>query len=230
MKHRPWVLETLVLVTACAPTRDAGGRLDFQPERFASESGDSVAGEIAFLNVPRNYADPSLGTLRLAVARLRSAGSVPGSPILYLSGGPGAWGIHPERMPLLDALRAHGDVYTFDQRGTGRSTPVLSCPTQSELPARELESAPIGVPDSWDEHVKLMIDLQVLAFASDTTRVSAFKLSRDVSGRTFPESGVDTGFHRASHHGEREQRITQFSEINKYHVSKTASRRASDGR
>ncbi len=135
MKHRPWVLETLVLVTACAPTRDAGGRLDFQPERFASESGDSVAGEITFLNVPRNYADPSLGTLRLAVARLRSAGSVPGSPILYLSGGPGAWGIHPERMPLLDALRAHGDVYTFDQRGTGRSTPVLSCSTQSELPA-----------------------------------------------------------------------------------------------
>ena len=87
---------------------------------------------------------------------------------------------------------------------------------------RELESAPIGVPDSWDEHVKLMIDLQVLAFASDTTRVSALKLSRDVSGRTFPESGVDTGFHRASHHGEREERITQFSEINKYHVSTMA--------
>ena len=87
---------------------------------------------------------------------------------------------------------------------------------------RELESAPIGVPDSWDEHVKLMLDLQVLAFASDTTRVSALKLSRDVSGRTFPESGVDTGFHRASHHGENEQRITAFSEINKYHVSTMA--------
>jgi len=87
---------------------------------------------------------------------------------------------------------------------------------------RELESAPIGVPDSWDEHVKLMMDLQVLAFAGDTTRVSALKLSRDVSGRTFPGSGVDTGFHRASHHGENEQRITQFSEINKYHVSTMA--------
>jgi hypothetical protein len=87
---------------------------------------------------------------------------------------------------------------------------------------RELESAPIGVPDSWDEHVKLMLDLQVLAFASDTTRVSALKLSRDVSGRTFPGSGVDTGFHRASHHGENEQRITAFSDINKYHVSTMA--------
>ncbi len=87
---------------------------------------------------------------------------------------------------------------------------------------REMPDAPVGVPDSWDEHVKLMMDLQVLAFAGDSTRVSAFKLSRDVSGRSFPESGVDTGFHRASHHGEDEQRITQYKAINTYHVSTVA--------
>ena len=66
---------------------------------------------------------------------------------------------------------------------------------------RELPAAPIGVPDSWEEHVKLMFDLQVLAFAADVTRVSTFKLSRDTSNRVFAESGIKTPFHSMSHHG-----------------------------
>ncbi|MEZ5289950.1 MAG: DUF1552 domain-containing protein [Vicinamibacterales bacterium] len=82
---------------------------------------------------------------------------------------------------------------------------------------RELPGAPRGVPDSYEEHVKLMMDLQVLAFQSDLTRVFAFKLSRDVSNRVFiPE--VNTGFHIASHHGERDERILDFAKINRYHV------------
>ena len=85
--------------------------------------------------------------------------------------------------------------------------------------ARELPGAPAGVPDAFDEHVKLMFDLQVLAFSSDTTRVFSFKMGRDGSGRVYPGSGVDRGFHDASHHGTAEERIRQFGEINKYHVS-----------
>lgn len=85
--------------------------------------------------------------------------------------------------------------------------------------ARELPGAPAGVPDSFDEHVKLMFDLQVLAFSSDTTRVFSFKMGRDGSGRVYPGSGVDRGFHDASHHGASEDRIRQFGDINKYHVS-----------
>ena len=84
---------------------------------------------------------------------------------------------------------------------------------------RELPDAPVGVPDSFDEHVKLMFDLQAAAFASDITRVFAFKMGRDVSGRVYPETGVNTGFHPASHHGEREERIEEFAKINRYHVS-----------
>jgi hypothetical protein len=84
---------------------------------------------------------------------------------------------------------------------------------------RELPTAPAGVPDSFDEHAKLMFDLQLLAFEADLTRVFSFKLGRDASGRVFPESGVDSGFHGASHHGGRPERVTAFSEINKYHVS-----------
>jgi hypothetical protein len=85
--------------------------------------------------------------------------------------------------------------------------------------ARELPGAPAGVPDAYDEHVKLMFDLQVLAFSSDTTRVFSFKMGRDGSGRVYPGSGVDRGFHDASHHGTADDRIKQFGEINKYHVS-----------
>src|SRR3954470_17270809 len=85
--------------------------------------------------------------------------------------------------------------------------------------SRELPDAPVGVPDSYDEHVRLMFDLQAVALASDITRVFAFKLSRDVSGRVFPQTGVTTGFHNASHHAERPERILDFAKINAYHVS-----------
>ena len=84
---------------------------------------------------------------------------------------------------------------------------------------REMPEAPAGVPDSFAEHVKLMFDLQVLAFESDLTRVFSFKMGRDASGRVFPESGVETPFHAASHHGGNEQAIEEFGLINRYHVS-----------
>jgi hypothetical protein len=84
---------------------------------------------------------------------------------------------------------------------------------------RELPEAPLGVPDSFEEHVKLMLDLQVLAFAADVTRVFSFKMGRDGSARVYPESGVRSAFHPASHHGEREDRVTDFMKINRYHVS-----------
>jgi len=84
---------------------------------------------------------------------------------------------------------------------------------------RELPGAPAGVPDAFDEHVKIMFDLQLLAFTSDTTRAFSFKFGRDGSGRVYPGSGIDSGFHNASHHGVAEDRIRQFGEVNKYHVS-----------
>jgi hypothetical protein len=84
---------------------------------------------------------------------------------------------------------------------------------------RELPGAPAGVPDSFTEHMRLMFDLQALAFASDMTRVFSFKTGRDASSRVYPESGTDTPFHPASHHGGREEAILDFAVINKYHAS-----------
>jgi hypothetical protein len=84
---------------------------------------------------------------------------------------------------------------------------------------RELAAAPTGVPDSFGDHVKIMFDLQVLALQSDMTRVFSFKMGRDASSRVFPDSGVLTGFHPASHHGNNPARVKEFAEINRYHVS-----------
>ncbi len=83
---------------------------------------------------------------------------------------------------------------------------------------RELAGAPTGVPDSFGEHVKLMFDLQVLALQTDMTRVFSFKMGRDASARVYPESGVMTGFHPSSHHGNNPARVREFAEINRYHV------------
>ena len=83
---------------------------------------------------------------------------------------------------------------------------------------RELPEAPAGVPDSFDEHVKLMFDLQALAFEADVTRVFSFKMGRDASSRVYPESGVDKGFHPSSHHGGTPANVLEFAEINRYHV------------
>ncbi|MGQ0649258.1 MAG: DUF1552 domain-containing protein [Gemmatimonadaceae bacterium] len=84
---------------------------------------------------------------------------------------------------------------------------------------RALPEAPAGVPDSFAEHVQLMFDLQALAFAADITRVFSFKMGRDGSSRTYPESGTDKPFHPASHHGGNERGVKDFQLINKYHVA-----------
>ena len=74
------------------------------------------------------------------------------------------------------------------------------------------------MPVEFADYVKLMFDLQVLALQADMTRVFSLKMGRDASARVYPESGVMTGFHPASHHGNNPKRVTEFYQINKYHV------------
>jgi hypothetical protein len=119
---------------------------------------------------------------------------------------------------LGSADRARLDDYLEDVREIERRIQRIEAHNASGE-TRELPSAPIGVPDSYDEHVKLMFDLQTIAFAADVTRVFALKLSRDVSNRVYPSTGVTTGFHIASHHAEREDRILDLAKVNRYHVS-----------
>jgi len=116
------------------------------------------------------------------------------------------------------ADRQRLDQYLDNIREIERRIQRIEAQNQSGEP-RELPGAPAGVPDSFDEHVKLMFDLQALAFMSDTTRVFSFKMGRDGSGRVYPESGVNAAFHPASHHGGREDRVKEFAKMNAYHVS-----------
>ena len=79
--------------------------------------------------------------------------------------------------------------------------------------------APVGVPDSFPEHAKLMYDLQALAWQAEVTRVSTFMLARDLSMRTYPEIGVPDPFHPTSHHGNNPQKLDKLSKINEYNLS-----------
>ena len=91
--------------------------------------------------------------------------------------------------------------------------------TDSSLPVPE---TPIGVPESFDEHAKLMFDLQALAYQAEITRVSTFMLARDLSQRTFPQIGVPEPHHTVSHHGNSATQIAKLAKINNYHVSLVA--------
>lgn len=119
---------------------------------------------------------------------------------------------------LGSADRERIDKYLEDIRELERRIQAIE-KRNSSGEMRELPEAPIGVPDSFDEHVKLMFDFQVLALQSDMTRVISFKTGRDASSRAFPESGTNKGFHPASHHGGRESAILDFNMINRYHVA-----------
>jgi hypothetical protein len=82
---------------------------------------------------------------------------------------------------------------------------------------------PTGVPQTFDEHIKLQFDLLALAFQADITRVGTLLFARDLTGRTYPESGAPTsGFHGVSHHGENPRQIELLAKINQYHVKMVA--------
>jgi hypothetical protein len=76
----------------------------------------------------------------------------------------------------------------------------------------------VGVPESYDEHAKLMLDLQVLAYQADITRVFTFMIGREQNPRTFPWIGVNDGHHATSHHQDNPEKIAALSKINAYQV------------
>ena len=85
------------------------------------------------------------------------------------------------------------------------------------LPAR-----PAGVPFDYEEHIKLMYDLMVLAYQADVTRVITFMVSREVSNRTYPQVGVTDGHHAISHHQNRAEKMEKNVRIQTYNISQFA--------
>jgi hypothetical protein len=78
--------------------------------------------------------------------------------------------------------------------------------------------APIGIPDSFEEHVALQFDLLALAYEADLTRVFTFMMSRDASQRVYPNIGITEPHHSMSHHGNDPTKIANLVKLNTYHV------------
>ena len=116
--------------------------------------------------------------------------------------------------------RSRLDSFTDNVREIERRLEIAAGATTA---APEDFAVPPGIPQSFDDHIKLMFDLQALAFQADITRVGTMLLARDLTGRVYPESDAPTlGFHGGSHHGEDPARIDEFSKINQYHVKMLA--------
>ncbi|HSC17086.1 MAG TPA: DUF1552 domain-containing protein [Gammaproteobacteria bacterium] len=81
------------------------------------------------------------------------------------------------------------------------------------LPALE---RPPGIPETFGDHVKLMYELQWLAFQADLTRVVTFMLGRELNFRTYPEIGLTQGHHTMSHHQEKPENIERYAKLNTY--------------
>ena len=110
---------------------------------------------------------------------------------------------------------------------------VESLGDEAGLPALE---RPSGIPEIFGDHVKLMYELQWLAFQADLTRVVTFMLGRELNFRTYPEIGLTQGHHTMSHHQERPENIERYAKLNTYQtdlfatfLSKLASTPEGDG-
>jgi len=82
-----------------------------------------------------------------------------------------------------------------------------------------LPDAPTGIPYSYEDHVKMMYDLIVLAYRANVTRVSTFMVAREISNRTYPQVGVSDGHHAISHHSNQAAKMDKNVKIQTYHVS-----------
>ena len=89
-----------------------------------------------------------------------------------------------------------------------------------EQSSRELPDVdrPVGIPDSFEEHVQLLYDLQVLAFQCDLTRVITFMYGREQSARTYPQIGVNDPHHQITHHANDPEKLEKCTKIQIHHV------------
>jgi hypothetical protein len=111
--------------------------------------------------------------------------------------------------------RAMVSDYLESVREIERRIQKASLQNDSEM---VLPEAPVGIPFSFEEHIKLMYDLLVLAYQTDVTRVFSFMLAREESNKTYPQVGVHDGHHATSHHQNRAEKIEKLVKIQSYHI------------
>ena len=147
------------------------------------------------------------GTIEQRVERMRTRRSILDSvsaSATQLQKGLGA----TDRSRLAEYLEDVREIERRLQRSEQNSDADLSVP-----------SAPLGVPDAFEDHVALMFDLLAIAYQADITRVFTFMMARDLHNRTYPQVGVDEPHHGLSHHQNKPDKMARFAKINAYHVS-----------
>jgi hypothetical protein len=118
------------------------------------------------------------------------------------------------------ADRVRLDEYETNVRAIERR---LQIAMKASVVAPENIEVPVGVPQTFDEHIKLQFDLLALAFEADITRVGSLLFARDLTNRTYPASEAPTSsFHGVSHHGEDPRQIFNLAKINRYHIAMVA--------
>jgi len=111
--------------------------------------------------------------------------------------------------------RVKVDEYTAAIRDVERRIQKAETQRDVKLPAME---QPQGAPPVFEDHLALMLDLQILAFQSDLTRVISFMLGKEQSARPYPQIGVPEAHHPLSHHNNVPELIAHMSKINRYHT------------
>ncbi|HEX8091078.1 MAG TPA: alpha/beta fold hydrolase [Blastocatellia bacterium] len=148
MRQFKLFIACLLCLAACDLAANAqgarAGHLVVEPYSFKTFDGNELPAELGKLWVRENRLGNSGRLIQLAFVRLKSTAASPGSPIIFLAGGPGAPGIGMGRVPvyfrLFDRLREVSDVILLDQRGLGMSSPDLQCPV-TPVPTDVFESA-----------------------------------------------------------------------------------------
>ncbi|HTM05531.1 MAG TPA: DUF1552 domain-containing protein [Vicinamibacterales bacterium] len=118
-----------------------------------------------------------------------------------------------QKLPAGD--RARLDQYLTDVREIERRIQKAGERVSDDL---HLPPQPTGVPSDVEEHIKLMYDLQVLAWQTEITRVSTFQVAHELSNSVYPKSTIRDAFHILSHHSNIQENKDRFTVLNRYHV------------
>jgi hypothetical protein len=116
-------------------------------------------------------------------------------------------------LPATDRERL--DLFLTDVREIERRIERAGSRSSDDL---DVPPRPAGIPEDIEEHIKLMMDLQVLAWQADITRVTTFQLASELSNTVYPASGVSDAFHILSHHSHIEENKERFAVLNRYHI------------
>jgi hypothetical protein len=119
------------------------------------------------------------------------------------------------QLPAGDRGRLAG--YLDDVREIERR--IRKAETQMQAAKIEVPDTPTGAPAAFEDHIKLLFDLQILAFRADITRIATLMLAQELSNATFPATNIRDGFHNLSHHSNVRANMDRFAEMNAYHHS-----------